>query len=106
MGALSSSPELRNNKNGLEPIFSPRKFTPMIIVARSTCAKLTKVITGASHSFSRRIKTRPSTQCHALHNRKLPSCPSQKQLSKYFVSSDRLLCCHAYLYSKKWWLMI
>src|SRR5678809_374320 len=100
MGALSSKPEFLESMKGLDPIFNPNTVTPRIIVANSTCAKLTTVITGASHSLSFLININPSTQCQMLQSKKLPSCPSQKQLNKYFVSRDLLLCCHAYLYSK------
>ena len=40
-------------------------------------------------------------QMQKLHNKKLPSCPSQMAANKYLGSSAVLLCCQAYLYSNK-----
>ncbi len=71
------------------------------MVAKQNCAKLTTVITGASHCLLVFINTNPKYTMPILHNKKLPSCPSQKQASRYLNSSERLLCCQAYLYSKR-----
>src|SRR5678810_361031 len=99
---MGASISFLNSTKGFDPIRQLKKKIPAIIVARQTCAKLTTVITGASQFLALRIRISPSTQCQILHKRKLPSWPSQKQLSKYFTSNVRLLCCQAYLYSNRW----
>ena len=56
------------------------------MVAKQNWTKLNTIITpltDAPHFFLVAINIKPKTQCQKLHNKKLPSCPSQKQLNKY-----------------------
>src|SRR5688500_18201212 len=103
---MGTSNSFLNSTNGLVPIFCPNTFNATNIVARQNYIKLTVAITGASHCCSILITTNPSMQCQNDHSRKLPSCPSQKEANRYFISSALLLCCHAYLYSNKCWLIM
>ena len=60
------------------------------MVAKHNCAKDITVITGASHSLALKIKMLPSTACHKVHNKKLPSLALHKQLKIYFGSNSVL----------------
>src|SRR3954453_18595608 len=102
MGAASKKPSCLSRTNGLLPTLAPQKYKPTSIVARQNWAKLTMVITGASQVFAFQIRIHPNIQCQNVHNIKLPSWPSQKQLNRYSTCSALLLCCQAYLYSNKW----
>ena len=52
---------------------------PNIMEARKACTRAKTTITGASHFFWVWMMAMPIKACQKIHNRKLPSCPSQKQ---------------------------
>ena len=70
------------------------------MVVRQNCAKLIMESRGASHFADRNMSMVPKTPFHIIHNKKLPSCASQIQLSIYFGSRLLLECSQAKLYSK------
>ena len=53
--------------------------TVKIIDVKKVCTKAKMVITGLSHLGFRNIKRIPKSACQKIHNKKLPSWPSQKQ---------------------------
>jgi hypothetical protein len=78
----------------LLPILKSPKLIPSTIEARNTCTKQTVTITGASHFPENLITKKDSIMCQNVHNRKLPSWPSQKQENIYSKGSVVDECCH------------
>ena len=82
MGACKAS---RSKINGLEPITCPRISTPNNIDIIKTCESMTMAITEGSHFLAKKRSTNAKHICQNDHNKKLPSCPSQKQEIIYLV---------------------